>query len=220
MKTRFSLLTAAFLAAASIHSYASAETVLRLDEVPVGEIDPAKATDYADSVLMFNLYDTLVIPKQGQPGYDPFLATGWESDGKTYTFKLRTDVKFQSGNPVTAEDIVFSFDRMKALGQGLSYLFEKAEKEPAEPLHGCDEVRILRGVVRGMTADRFARAREIVREQPAQLARAREWFVRGGIVVADTVQKLPQARLPLGGRCLDIDELRLVAAEAILVLEA
>ena len=131
MKTRFRLLAAAFLAAASIHSYASAETVLRLDEVPVGELDPAKATDYADSVLMFNLYDTLVIPKQGQPGYDPFLATGWESDGKTYTFKLRTDVKFQSGNPVTAEDVVFSFDRMKALGQGLSYLFEKAEKAEA-----------------------------------------------------------------------------------------
>ena len=128
MKTRFRLLTAAFLAAASIHSYASAETVLRLDEVPVGELDPAKASDYADSVLMYNLYDTLVIPKQGQPGYDPFLAAGWESDGKTYTFKLRTDVKFQSGNPVTAEDVVFSFDRMKKLGQGLSYLFEKAEK--------------------------------------------------------------------------------------------
>ena len=131
MKTRLKLIAAAFLAAASIHSHAAAETVLRLDEVPVGELDPAKASDYADSVLMFNLYDTLVIPKQGQPGYDPSLATGWDSDGKTYTFKLRTDVKFQSGNPLTAEDVVFSFDRMKALGQGLSYLFEKAEKAEA-----------------------------------------------------------------------------------------
>jgi peptide/nickel transport system substrate-binding protein len=131
MKTRMKLIIAAFLAAASIHSYAAAETVLRLDEVPVGELDPAKATDYADSVLMFNLYDTLVIPKQGQPGFDPSLATGWESAGNTYIFKLRPDVKFQSGNSVTAEDVVFSFDRMKALGQGLSYLFEKAEKAEA-----------------------------------------------------------------------------------------
>lgn len=125
------MLAAALLAAASIHSYASAETVLRLDEAPVGEIDPAKAADYADSVLMFNLYDTLVIPKQGQPGYDPFLATGWEGDGTSYTFKLRTDVKFQSGNPLTAEDVVFSFDRMKALGQGLSYLFTNVDKAEA-----------------------------------------------------------------------------------------
>lgn len=131
MKTSLKLTAAAFLAAASIHSYAAAETVLRLDEVPVGEIDPAKASDYADSVLMFNLYDTLVIPKQGQPGYDPFLATDWKTDGKTYTFTLRTDVEFQSGNPLTADDVVFSFERMKALGQGLSYLFANVEKVEA-----------------------------------------------------------------------------------------
>jgi peptide/nickel transport system substrate-binding protein len=47
---------------------AFAETVLRLDEVAVGELDPAKASDYADSILMFNVYDTLVLPAQGTPG--------------------------------------------------------------------------------------------------------------------------------------------------------
>ncbi|MGO4830767.1 ABC transporter substrate-binding protein [Rhizobiaceae sp. 2RAB30] len=112
-------------------SHASAETVLRLDEVPVGELDPAKATDYADSILMFNVYDTLVLSKQGGPGVVPHLAESWETDGKTYTFKLRKDVKFQSGNPLTADDVVFSLDRMKALGQGLSYLFAQVEKAEA-----------------------------------------------------------------------------------------
>jgi len=125
-------IAAALLAATAFCAHANAETVLRLDESPVGELDPAKASDYADSILMYNVYDTLVIPKQGQPGYDPFLATSFETiDGKTYTFKLRTDVKFQSGNPLTADDVVFSFDRMKALGQGLSYLFENVEKAEA-----------------------------------------------------------------------------------------
>lgn len=108
--------------------YAAAETVLRLDEVAVGELDPGKATDYADSILMFNVYDTLVMAKQGGPGVVPHLAESWETDGKVYTFKLRNDVKFQSGNPLTADDVVFSFDRMKALGQGLSYLFAEVEK--------------------------------------------------------------------------------------------
>lgn len=131
MRNRFKLLTAAFLATASFHSYASAETVLRLDEVAVGEIDPGKASDYADSILMFNLYDTLVQPKPGQPGYDPMLAASWDTDGTTYTFKLADGVKFQSGNPLTAEDVVFSFDRMKALGQGLSYLFGNVQKVEA-----------------------------------------------------------------------------------------
>lgn len=131
MRKSLQVIAAGVLAAASINSFAAAETVLRLDESPVGELDPAKASDYADSILMFNVYDTLVIPKAGQPGYDPLLATGWETDGKIYTFKLRTDVKFQSGNPMTAEDVVFSLDRMKTLGQGLSYLFEFVDKAEA-----------------------------------------------------------------------------------------
>ena len=112
-------------------SIAAAETVLRLDEVAVGELDPGKATDYADSILMFNVYDTLVIPQQGAPGHVPHLAESWQADGNTYTFKLRQDVKFQSGNPLTAEDVVFSFDRTKTLGQGLSYLFTNVEKAEA-----------------------------------------------------------------------------------------
>lgn len=122
-------IAAALLAATAFCAQANAETVLRLDEAPVGELDPAKASDYADSILMFNLYDTLVMPKQGQPGHDPLLAASWETtDGKAYTFKLRDGVKFQSGNPLTAEDVVFSFERMMKLGQGLSYLFENVEK--------------------------------------------------------------------------------------------
>jgi peptide/nickel transport system substrate-binding protein len=104
-------------------SAVSAETVLRLDEVAVGELDPGKASDYADSILMFNVYDTLVLPRQGGPGMVPHLAASWEGSGTDYTFTLRDDVKFQSGNPMTADDVVFSFDRMMALGQGLSYLF-------------------------------------------------------------------------------------------------
>jgi len=100
----------------------SAGGVLRLDEVAVGELDPGKASDYADSILMFNVYDTLVLPEQGGPGLVPHLAKSWEADGNSYTFSLRDDVQFQSGNPLTADDVVFSLERMQNLGQGLSYL--------------------------------------------------------------------------------------------------
>jgi len=110
-------------AGAALAPAAAAQTVLRLDEVAVGELDPGKASDYADSILMFNAYDTLVIPARGEAGMAPHLAESWEIDGERYTFTLRDDVTFQSGNPLTAEDVVFSFDRMVALGQGLSYLF-------------------------------------------------------------------------------------------------
>ena len=110
---------------------APGETVLRLDEVPVGELDPAKASDYADSLLMFNVYDTLVLPAQGQPGHAPHLAERWTQDATTVTLTLRKDVPFQSGNPLTADDVVFSLDRMKAIGKGLSHLFEVVEKAEA-----------------------------------------------------------------------------------------
>ena len=113
------LALAAIFAAAPL----AAQTVLRLDEVAVGELDPGKASDYADSILMFNVYDTLVLPIQGGPGMAPHLAESWTSEGNTYTFTLREGVTFTSGNPMTADDVVFSLDRMKTLGAGLSFLF-------------------------------------------------------------------------------------------------
>jgi peptide/nickel transport system substrate-binding protein len=126
-----STLAAGLLAATTLSGPAYAGGVLRLDEVAVGELDPAKASDFADSILMFNVYDTLVLPVQGGPGQAPHLAESWTNDGNSYTFKLRNDVKFQSGNPLTAEDVVFSVDRMKALGAGLSYLLGVVESVEA-----------------------------------------------------------------------------------------
>jgi peptide/nickel transport system substrate-binding protein len=134
MTTPLKLLSIAAMASTMLATAplsAQAGGVLRLDEVAVGELDPAIASDYADSILMFNVYDTLVLPAQGAPGHVPHLAESWEGDGTSYTFKLRNDVKFVSGNPMTAEDVVFSLDRMKAMGKGLSYLFANVESAEA-----------------------------------------------------------------------------------------
>ena len=130
--TKHHLFAAALAAATVLTTVAQAETVLRLDEVAVGELDPGKASDYADSILMFNVYDTLVLPKQGGPGHDPHLAASWDVDGTTYTFKLREGVSFQSGNAFTADDVVYSLERMQALGQGLSYLFGGVKAEAVD----------------------------------------------------------------------------------------
>ena len=109
MKTLNRAIAAAALAATALTavvSAAQAETVLRLDEVPVGELDPAKASDYADSILMFNVYDTLVFAGQGKPGMVPDLASSWETDGTSFTFKLRDGLKFHDSTPVTSTDVV------------------------------------------------------------------------------------------------------------------
>ena len=45
---------------------------------------------------------------------DPYLATSWEisEDGLVYTYKLRDDVVFASGRPVTSEDVKYSWERV------------------------------------------------------------------------------------------------------------
>jgi peptide/nickel transport system substrate-binding protein len=86
-------------------------------------IDPAVGNDYASSTSLANLYDSLVFPN-AKGTVDPWLAKSWEisPDGLTYTFKLRDDVKFHDGTPLKASDVVYSFNRLKTIGEGYGYL--------------------------------------------------------------------------------------------------
>src|SRR5436309_3445988 len=99
--------------------------VLRIDEVAVAEIDPAKSTDFVDSILFYNLYDTLVAAAPGGK-LAPSLAESWtiSPDGLAYAFKIRRGVKFHDGTELTAADVEFSLQRMMALKQGFSYLYD------------------------------------------------------------------------------------------------
>jgi peptide/nickel transport system substrate-binding protein len=55
---------------------------------------------------------------------EPALAETWSvsDDGKTYTFKIKENVKFHSGNPVTAEDAAFSLQRAVKLNKTPSFI--------------------------------------------------------------------------------------------------
>jgi peptide/nickel transport system substrate-binding protein len=126
MITRRALLSVGLtlaLGAAAVGAQAQ-QRVLRLDQAAPGRLDPSKVVDYASSVLAFNAYDTLV---NGDPkaGVAPSLAESWTiaPDGKSYTFKLRTGVKFHDGGVLTSEDVVFSLERTLALNAGYARLF-------------------------------------------------------------------------------------------------
>lgn len=88
-----------------------------------GTIDPAKGTDYTQVMALVNLYDPLVYPDE-EGSIKAHLAEDWEisDDNKTYTFTLRDDATFHSGNPVTASDVKFSVDRFLDINQGYSSL--------------------------------------------------------------------------------------------------
>ena len=77
-------------------------------------LDPATVTAVNDFRILMNIYDGLVRYKDGALEVEPALAESWDisADGKTYTFKLRSGVKFQDGTNVDANAVKFNFDRM------------------------------------------------------------------------------------------------------------
>jgi peptide/nickel transport system substrate-binding protein len=99
---------------------------LRMNAVQrFGTVDPAKGTDYTQVMALVNLYDALVFPDT-EGNLKPHLAKDWSvsEDNKTYTFELREDATFHSGNPVRAEDVKFSVERFFDINQGYSSLLQ------------------------------------------------------------------------------------------------
>jgi peptide/nickel transport system substrate-binding protein len=81
-------------------------------------MDPGHAFQITNVPVDRAAYDTLVTIRGGDVGHVlPDLATSWQitGDDTVFTFKLRPDVTFASGNPLTADDVVFSYRRLQYL---------------------------------------------------------------------------------------------------------
>jgi peptide/nickel transport system substrate-binding protein len=81
-------------------------------------LDPAEIYEFTASEYMANTYDRLVVIDRANPSQLKLQAAeSWSvsDDGKTFTFKIRPDIKFHSGNDLTAEDVEFSIERFVAL---------------------------------------------------------------------------------------------------------
>src|SRR5262249_27299701 len=77
--------------------------------------EPAETTGIVTPfMVMYALHDAMVKPMPGNP-LAPSLAESWtvSPDGLVYEFVLRAGVRFQNGDPVTAEDVKFSFERYR-----------------------------------------------------------------------------------------------------------
>lgn len=76
-------------------------------------LDPtAGAASAIAEVVLYNVFETLTKIKQ-DGNVAPLLAESWtvSPDQKTYTFKLRKDVRFQNGEPFSADNVKASFER-------------------------------------------------------------------------------------------------------------
>jgi peptide/nickel transport system substrate-binding protein len=76
-------------------------------------LDPEVTTYAVTNKININVFDPLVWQAPDLT-FVPGLAESWEiaPDGKQYTFHLRQDAKFHDGNPVNAEAVKFSWDRI------------------------------------------------------------------------------------------------------------
>ena len=87
--------------------------------------DPAETPGIGTPfMILYALHDALVKPMPGN-AMAPSLAESWSTspDGRVYEFVLRRGIKFHNGDPVTADDVKFSFERYR--GAAAKFLKEK-----------------------------------------------------------------------------------------------
>jgi peptide/nickel transport system substrate-binding protein len=99
--------------------------------------DPAEVSGLITPFLaLYALHDAMVKPMPGQQGLTPSLAESVTAseDGLTYDFVLRKNAKFHNGDPVTAEDVKFSFDRYHGAANDM-IKGRVAAVETPDPLH-------------------------------------------------------------------------------------
>ncbi len=86
-------------------------------------LDPQTVTGLSESHIIGALFEGLVNydPKDLHP--IPGVAESWSmsKDGKTWTFHLRTTARWSNGDPVTATDFLFSYERILAPSFGAEY---------------------------------------------------------------------------------------------------
>src|SRR5438477_11018191 len=118
------LLLAVVLAASAIPAAAAPEGQLtwavRFALAPTW-FDPAETTGILTPFFcLYAIHDALIKPMPGNP-MGPGLAESWRAspDGLTYDFVLRPGVRFHNGEPVTADDVKFSFERYRGVSAKL-----------------------------------------------------------------------------------------------------
>lgn len=100
--------------------------IFAADMTDIITLDPAVAYEFGGILPVGNMYETLLSFPPGETELQPVLAESWEvsQDGDMWklTFRLNPNAKFASGNPVTADDVVFSWSRAIDINKSPAFL--------------------------------------------------------------------------------------------------
>lgn len=126
MKTMKSKIALALVAAGLSFATLAADITVAYDADPVS-LDPEEQLSGGTLQLSHMVFDPLVRYTQDMK-FEPRLATSWERiNDRTMRFHLRKGVKFHSGNDFTADDVVWTFNRLQS-SPDFKGIFEPYEK--------------------------------------------------------------------------------------------
>lgn len=118
----------------------SAATLRYANQGDLKSLDPYTLNESTTHAHIGQVYDGL-IARDKDLKIVPALAESWETPEPTrWRFHLRKNVKFQNGNPFTADDVVFSADRVRAAGSNLQTRLAKDAKVVKVDDHTVDFV--------------------------------------------------------------------------------
>ncbi|PEK04898.1 peptide ABC transporter substrate-binding protein [Bacillus wiedmannii] len=104
--------------------YAAKQVLNRTENQEIPTMDTSKSTDTLGSQILGNTMEGLYrLDKDNKPIPAAAESSTKNEDGKKYTFKLRKDAKWSNGDPVTAKDFVFAWQRLLDKNTASEYAF-------------------------------------------------------------------------------------------------
>ncbi len=106
-------------------------------------LDPAAVYEFGGILAVHNVYETLVqFVGADLSNLKPGLAETWDvkdaGDNWEVTFHLRDGAKFASGNPITADDVVYSFQRVISLNKSPAFLLTEVAGLKTDSIKAAD----------------------------------------------------------------------------------
>ncbi len=101
------------------------QTLLFGNGADPADLDPQVINAFTDSVIDYALFEGLTKLDAKTSRAVPDLAERWDvsSDGRTYTFHLRPSARWSNGDPVTAADFTYSFQRILTPSFAAAYAY-------------------------------------------------------------------------------------------------
>ncbi|HDR4438569.1 peptide ABC transporter substrate-binding protein [Bacillus thuringiensis serovar brasilensis] len=104
--------------------YAAKQVLNRTENQEIPTMDVSKSTDTLGSQILGNTMEGLYrLDKDNKPIPAAAESSTKSEDGKKYTFKLRKDAKWSNGDPVTAKDFVYAWQRLLDKNTAAEYAF-------------------------------------------------------------------------------------------------